>query len=47
MSGGFAVHALDPAQAKAIDDQIRGELAGIKAWIAESAEVRSRQTFEL
>jgi hypothetical protein len=48
MSGsGFTVHALDPAQAKAIDDQIRNELAGLKALIAESAEVRSRQTFEL
>jgi hypothetical protein len=47
MSGGFTVHALDPAQAKAIDEQIRSELAGIKALIAESAEVRSRQTFEL
>ena len=47
MSAGFKVHALDPAQAKAIDEQVRSELARLKALIAESAEVRARQTFEL
>lgn len=45
--GRFTVHASDPAAAKEVEEQIRVSLAGIKLTISGSAEISSRQTFEL
>jgi hypothetical protein len=43
----FTVNAFDPAHAKAIEDDIRAELVALKDTIRGSAELQSRQTFEL
>lgn len=43
----FTVHAGDPAEAKAMDEEIRGYLVGMKDLIRGSAELGSKQTFEL
>lgn len=45
--GRFTVYAVDPAAAKGVEEQIRAALAGIKQLIQGSAEISSRQTFEL
>jgi hypothetical protein len=43
----FTVHALDPVHAKALDDEIRAHLIGLKDLIRGSAELQVKQTFEL
>lgn len=43
----FTVHAWNPASAKGVEQDIRDELVSIKNLIADSAEVRAKQTFEL
>jgi hypothetical protein len=43
----FTVNAIDPAHAKGIEDDIRAELVALKDTIKGSAELQSRQTFEL
>lgn len=43
----FTVHAWNPGSAKGVEQDIRDELVSIKNIIAESADVRAKQTFEL
>jgi len=43
----FTIFAIDPARAKGVDDALRNKLAGIKGLLAESADIRTRATFEL
>lgn len=45
--GRFTVYASSPAGAHAIDDDIRGALANTKQLITASAELKSKETFEL
>jgi hypothetical protein len=43
----FTVHAWNPAAAKAIEDDIRENLATLKSVIQNSAQIQAKQTFEL
>ena len=43
----LSIYTPSPAHAKVIDDKLREDLSAVKALIAESAEVRATQTFEL
>lgn len=43
----FTVNASNPAFAKVVEEEVRGELATLKTLIQESAELPARQTFEL
>lgn len=43
----FTVHAWNPAAAKGIEEEIREHLTSLKAVIANSAEIKAKQTFEL
>lgn len=43
----FTVYAVDPAAAKAAEDDIRTALLSLKQLLQESAEIKSKQTFEL
>jgi hypothetical protein len=43
----FSVHADDPSEAKAVDDLIRRHLADVKELLSDSADLATRQTFEL
>ena|ERR1051326_2369729 len=43
----FTVHAWNPAAAKGIEEEIREHLTALKAIIANSAEIKAKQTFEL
>ena len=43
----FTVHALDPAHAKQVDEDVRAQLAALKEMIRGSTELQSTQTFEL
>lgn len=43
----FTVHAWNPAAAKIVEEQIRERLVSLKAVIANSAEIKAKQTFEL
>jgi hypothetical protein len=43
----FTVHAFDPAAAKGFELQVRDQLKYLKNAIADSAELRAKQTFEL
>lgn len=43
----FSVHAFDPAAAKGFEQQVREQLQYLKNAIADSAELRTKQTFEL
>ncbi len=43
----FTVHAWNAGYAKPIEEEIRGHLTGLKNIIANSAELRAKQTFEL
>ena len=45
--GRFTVNAINPAYLKAIEDDIRSHLLTTKALIQESAEITTKQTFEL
>jgi hypothetical protein len=46
-SGRFTVHATSPSDADSVEHAIRGNLAQMKQLIANSAEIRAKQTFEL
>jgi hypothetical protein len=43
----FTVHAFNPAAAKGIEQRIRDDLAALKNLIADSADIRAKQAFEL
>jgi hypothetical protein len=43
----FTVHAWNPAAAKGVEEEIREDLTALKAVIANSAEIKAKQTFEL
>lgn len=43
----FTVHAWNPAAAKQLDEEIRGDLAALKNVIQNSAQIPAKQTFEL
>lgn len=43
----FTVHAVDPARAKLLDEDIRAKLVQLKELIKGSAELQTAQTFEL
>jgi hypothetical protein len=43
----ITIYAVDPADAKTVDDQLREHLADIKNLIEESAAIRAKETFEL
>jgi hypothetical protein len=43
----FSVHAFDPAAAKGFELQVRDQLTYLKNAIADSAELRTKKTFEL
>lgn len=43
----FTVHAWNPAAARGIEQDIRDHLTSLKAVIANSAEIKAKQTFEL
>jgi hypothetical protein len=43
----FTVHAWNPAAAKGIEQGIRDDLAALKNLIADSADIRAKQSFEL
>jgi len=43
----FTVHAFDPAHAKSVEEEIRAQLVALKGLLTGSAELRSKQTFEL
>jgi hypothetical protein len=43
----FSIYASSPAQAKAIDEDLREKLVALKSFIAGSAEIAPKQTFEL
>jgi hypothetical protein len=43
----FTVHTGTAASAKVVDDEIQGGLKRFKAVIAQSAELKEKQTFEL
>jgi hypothetical protein len=43
----FTVHAWNPAAAKGIEQGIRDDLVALKNLIADSADIRAKQTFEL
>jgi hypothetical protein len=43
----FTVHAWNPAAAKGIEETIRENLAALKSLIQNSAELQTKQTFEL
>jgi hypothetical protein len=43
----FTLYALDPSQAKSIDDTVRNKLGRLKNLLVDSIELRRRETFEL
>jgi hypothetical protein len=43
----FTVHAWNPAAAKGLDQDIRENLAALKAVIDNAADIKAKQTFEL
>jgi hypothetical protein len=43
----FTVHAWNPAAAKGLDEDVRGQLAALKNVIQNSAQIQVKQTFEL
>jgi hypothetical protein len=46
-SNGVSLYAVDPAAAKGLDEEFRDGLAGLKKLIVASAELRSKETFDL
>jgi hypothetical protein len=43
----FTLYALDPSQAKTIDDTVRNKLGRLKHLLVDSIDIRRRETFEL
>jgi len=43
----FTVYSPDPSYAKHLEEEIRTHLAAMKQLLAESAEIKAKQTFEL
>jgi hypothetical protein len=43
----FTLYALDPSQAKTIDDTVRNKLGRLKHLLVDSIDLRRRETFEL
>jgi hypothetical protein len=44
---GFSIYAPSPADAKVIDEDLRDKLVAVKSFVAGSAEIAPKQTFEL
>lgn len=43
----FSLYAMNPVDAKIIDDKLRESLANLKSFLTGSAEIAAKQTFEL